>query len=98
MNFTFSDNVRILCLSFDVKNSETTAENKRHLNRCLMVSSEKVRALLLTCLTVTLHEWDTRKSMYCSVTVNNKKVSSKRNLTPQIEQVQYKYYYLNNIT
>ena len=91
LNFTFSSNVRILCLSCNVKNSKTTAKlskrsrSKRRCNRFLMVSSEKY--VLLLFLAFALQESGTRKAISWSVAVYKKQVSSPCNLISQTEQM-----------
>ena len=86
LNLTCSDNVRILCLSSNVK---TPMQLPNCLNGAknvfLMVSSEKF--VLLLFLAIALHESGTRTAIYWSVAVYKQQVSSPCNLISQTEQV-----------
>ena len=63
-----------------------------------MMSYQTFMLILFAFFTVAVYESSTRKTISWSVAVYNKTVSSQCNLTSQIEQVQDKYYYPNNIT
>jgi len=66
INFIFNDNVRILCLSCNIKKSKTTAKlseksrNKRRSNRFSMVSYVTSVLILLLFLSAALQESGTR--------------------------------------
>ena len=96
MNFIFSDNVRILCLSCNVRQLKTTAKlSKKSKNKCcfnpfLFVSSVTSALLLFPILTVAPHGSGTRKTISWSLTVHNKHLYSEYNFTAQIEPVQDK--------
>ena len=99
MNLTFSDIVRIFCLSRNVKKSKITSKlckksrNKRRSNHFFVMFSETSPLILLPFRIVALHESGTRKVISWSVAVYNKTVSSQCNLISQIEQVQDKYHH-----
>ena len=70
INFIFTENVRIFCLSYNVKNSKTTAKLSENCwNKCRsiyslsMVSSGKFTLILLPFLTGAQHESGTRKAL-----------------------------------
>ena len=92
MNSTFSNNVRVLYLSRNVKKPKQLQNFlKSETNVVLIVLDGvllKSAHILLPFLTVAQLESGTRKNISCSVTVCNKNVSRQCILTAQIEQVQ----------
>ena len=93
MNLTFSDIVRIFCLSRNVKKSKITSKlckksrNKRRSNHFFIMFSETSPRILLPFRIVALHESGIRNAISWSVAVYNKTVSSQCNLSSQIEPV-----------
>ena len=104
MNVIFSNNDRILCLSCNVIKPKTTAKlskksrNKLRSNNLFIVSSVKSALILLLLFIVAQHESGTRKTIFWSVTVYNKNLSSQCNLTAQIKPVQDKHIYIFDCT
>ena len=98
INYIFSNNVHILCLSYHIRKTKTTAKltrkNRNKFFSFLIVSSVKASLILLPFRTVALHESGTRKTISWSVTVYNKYLSSQCNLTAQIEPLQNKFFFV----
>jgi hypothetical protein len=67
-NKIYTDNVRVLCLSYNAKKSKTTAKMSKHSRQnvvmiATLVSSVKFALILLPCLTLILHKSGTRKGL-----------------------------------